>query len=219
MYEPFFPTLEFAWGFLALLTGILAAASYVDHQRMIIPKRVTLTLLAAGFVASIVRGAWLGSEGGQLWICGTGNLWLGGLDGFLFALIGGLVGFALLFVLWILGSCGGGDVKLFTALGAWLGPLYTLYVLFVSLGVLSVFVLFKLVSGSITLKTMQQSREWQKQKAQSKEQPLKKPPKWRISYSLPVTIATVLVLSWIFRAELHLTFLGPQKGGAIAHAR
>src|SRR5438270_8400 len=46
----------------------------------------------------------------------------GALDGLLFALAGFGLGFALFFVLWVLGACGGGDVKLFAALGAWVGP-------------------------------------------------------------------------------------------------
>ncbi len=46
---------------------------------------------------------------------------MGALDGFLFALVGSLVGFAFFAILFALGTCGGGDVKLFTAIGAWLG--------------------------------------------------------------------------------------------------
>ena len=56
----------------------------------------------------------------------------GGWDGFLHALGGFAVGFGVLLVLWLIGGGGGGDVKLMGALGAWLGPLSTLFVFLLS---------------------------------------------------------------------------------------
>jgi len=44
------------------------------------------------------------------------------------SVFGAAVGFGLLVVFFMLGGVGAGDVKLLTALGAWLGPLATLYV-------------------------------------------------------------------------------------------
>ncbi len=51
-----------------------------------------------------------------------------GLEGLRFSLAGFGVGFGLLFVLWIIGGGGGGDVKLMAALGAWMGPVPTLII-------------------------------------------------------------------------------------------
>lgn len=61
-----------------------------------------------------------------------------GWDGLLFSLAGFGTGFGILFVLWIIGGGGGGDVKLMGAVGAWLGPYLTLIV-FVASGFLAAF--------------------------------------------------------------------------------
>jgi len=53
-------------------------------------------------------------------------------DGLLFALAGFAVGFGILFVLWLIGGGGGGDVKMMGALGAWLGVSLILKVFLVS---------------------------------------------------------------------------------------
>ncbi len=56
-----------------------------------------------------------------------------GMDGLWSSLLGFAVGFGILFVLWMVATAGGGDVKLMAALGTWLGWLTTLKVLFCSL--------------------------------------------------------------------------------------
>ncbi len=61
-----------------------------------------------------------------------------GWDGLLFSLAGFGTGFGILFILWIIGGGGGGDVKLMGAVGAWLGPYLTLIV-FVASGFLAAF--------------------------------------------------------------------------------
>ncbi len=54
------------------------------------------------------------------------------LPGLWFSLGGFAVGFGILFVLWIIGGGGAGDVKLMGAVGAWLGPKYTFAVFLLS---------------------------------------------------------------------------------------
>jgi prepilin peptidase CpaA len=217
MYKPFFPTPEFAWGFVIVLIAGLAVASYVDQKRRVIPKSITLSLFGAGVLSSIARGANLGYQAQDLWIVATNSGWLGALDGLLFALSGALAGFAVLFVFWILGTCGGGDVKLFTALGAWLGPYYSLYVLLVSFVGLFVIVAIKAVTRGVIMKAIRQSGNRPSAFGET-DSPLDTS-NWRISYSLPVTIATLAVLIWAFGAELHLTGHSPKKAEAVAHAR
>ena len=57
----------------------------------------------------------------------------GGLSGLVYSLQGMLVGFLLLFFLWLIGGMGAGDVKLLAAVGAWIGP-WSVGLLFMSTG-------------------------------------------------------------------------------------
>jgi prepilin peptidase CpaA len=133
MYAAFFPDPIFGWVFCAVLLALLTAAAYIDLRALIIPKPLTLTLLGLGLLANLVRGAWLGGTGASVWLLGVKGGWLGAVDGLLFALAGFGLGFAIFFVLWVMGACGGGDLKLFAALAAWLGPGLSILVLIATL--------------------------------------------------------------------------------------
>lgn len=61
-----------------------------------------------------------------------------GLDGFWNGLWGFVIGFGLLFGLWMIGSAGGGDVKLMGGLSVWVGKTLILKVILASL----IFVIF-----------------------------------------------------------------------------
>jgi prepilin peptidase CpaA len=103
----------------ALLTcapmfGLLAWAAVSDCAYRRIPNWLTYTLIVSGLIHSQTAGAAAGLVG---------------------AFLGMLVGFALTFVFFAVGAMGGGDVKLLTGVGAWLGPW----------GVLLVFVIEALV--------------------------------------------------------------------------
>ena len=202
--------------------ALLAVAAYADSRTMRIPKALTVPLFALGVVAGIARGAWLAVQGDKLWLFrDTSSPVLGGLDGLLYALAGAALGFVLVFILWVLGTCGGGDVKLFAAVGAWLGPLYVFTALFASLAVLVLLVVLKVAAGGASVKAVrgvmnQGRREWKKGNAPP---PPPKPTKWRITYSFPVAVATAAVLLWLFRAELKLVaFDGQSSQRAHAHA-
>src|SRR5262249_55788036 len=145
MPPPFFPNLAFGWAFVGTLLALLAAASCTDLRRMKVPKVLTLAALGAGVLFNLIRGPWLGAQGSGVWCLGGGSGLLGASDGFLFALAGFLTGFGLFFLLWILGACGGGDVKLFAALGAWLGPVLALYVLIATIPLVFVITLVRIL--------------------------------------------------------------------------
>src|SRR5437762_2166932 len=104
---PFFPNPVFGWGFVGVLIAFLAVASYVDLRALIVPKWLTLPLAGLGLVANALRAAWLGAMGNQVWRLGDKGLWIGAVDGILFALAGFALGFALYFLMWILGVVGG----------------------------------------------------------------------------------------------------------------
>lgn len=124
--QPFFPNLAAAIAFIAILALGLAGASWLDWKRGVIPKQLTVSLLGIGLLLNVVRGGWVAGEGFDGWLPSGGMPALGALDGFLFALTGFLVGFALFFALWIFNVAGGGDVKLAAAIGGWFGPVWFL---------------------------------------------------------------------------------------------
>jgi prepilin peptidase CpaA len=113
--------------FLAAVVLFTVATAWTDLCMRKVLNKMTLPMWIVGWV-------WQGSFHG----------WSGLWDG----LCGFGIGFGILFVLWMVGSAGGGDVKLFGALSVWLGPGLTLKVmlgslLFVILGT------FAVVFGSI----------------------------------------------------------------------
>ncbi|MCS6850438.1 MAG: A24 family peptidase [Gemmataceae bacterium] len=210
----FFPDPVLAWVCYLILILFLSVASYVDLKRLIVPKWVTLPLLGLGLLLNVVRGAWLGSLGATVWVFEpeawlTWHLepgsWLAGAGvGALFSVAGFLFGFTVFFILWILGTCGGGDVKLFAALGAWVGPKYGFYVLiatlFLVLGISMLRLTYHVLAGGTQAATRDFSR-----KAGSKGEPFGMQPRRRLlSFSLPVALATALVLLWVFRGDLQL---------------
>src|ERR1700722_5538351 len=139
MISLFFPSFVFGLCFTAALLVLLGAAAVIDVRTMLVPKRLVFVTLGAGAIATLLRGALLGASDQQVWCLAPGGVWGGLADAFLFALCGVLVGFFATFALWILGVCGGGDVKLTAALGAWLGPTKLLVTLVVAVLVVVLF--------------------------------------------------------------------------------
>jgi prepilin peptidase CpaA len=97
--------------FLTCVVLFTLVAAVSDLRTRKIPNKITVPMCLAGLVYQI---SFFRLEG----------LWS--------ALLGFAAGFGILFVLWMVGSAGGGDVKLMGALGPWLGGLLTLKVLFCS---------------------------------------------------------------------------------------
>ena len=101
------PPLEPTWA-PPLAAGLLTlSAAATDLRSFRVPNALTIPALAAGVAASLALGGWAG---------------LG------WSLLGMLVGFSVLAAFFALGGVGAGDVKLFAAMGAWLGPMSTLEV-------------------------------------------------------------------------------------------
>jgi prepilin peptidase CpaA len=190
----FFPNAGFALVFAGVLLAGLAVAAWIDLKTLRVPKPVTLGLAAAGLLLNAARAAWLGADGCEGWMFSDPGV-LGGLfEGALFSLGGLVVGFAVFFALWVFNVCGGGDVKLGAAVGAWVGPKYFFFVLILALPVLVVFTLAKLVL------VLSRSRS-------GGPSPLAAPPdlQWRLmSYSLPMALAVLGMFLIGFRAHLGL---------------
>ncbi len=214
----FFPEAWFGWLWLALLLGLVLAAAYVDFRRYVIPKALSLSLLLAGTVLQMVRGAWLGSQEIAVWLLPPGIVW-GALDGLVFALAGFVTGFGLFFALWLLRTCGGGDVKLFAAIATWTGPNLALWVLGASVFVVAVLASLKgiflllvgrrreLVSqagGNRVRRPGRHSTSRNQERTVQEMLEQGERPKRLMSFSLPLAISLALVLGWKFWEELRL---------------
>jgi Flp pilus assembly protein protease CpaA len=200
MPSDFFPPPPaFAWLFCAALVALTATAAWIDLRRLVIPKSLTLTALALGVLLNGVRGAWLGAFGGAVWKLGANGATVGAADAVLFSAVGFATGFALFFVMWVLGTCGGGDVKLFAALGAWVGPLLTVFVLVGTLVLVVLFGMARLI-GTVVFRGRRSAMRQYSAKAAGGPTPRRR----LTAYSLPVALSTACVLLWVFRAELRL---------------
>jgi prepilin peptidase CpaA len=190
MHPTFFPDYLFGWAFYLTLVGFMALATFSDLRRMIIPKWISLTLLGLGLLFNVVRGAWLGSLGLPVWQLGVNGTLVGGVDGLLFALSGFALYFVLFTALWCAGVCGGGDVKLFAALSAWVGPTLAFAVLAatVLLMFLTTFAVF--VWRFVTAGVWKTARKFKLRE--------------HFSYASQMALATALVALWAYRVDLHL---------------
>ncbi|MZQ87320.1 prepilin peptidase [Paenibacillus sp. 5J-6] len=79
---------------------LIAIAFVTDVRRAVIPNKLTICGAAIGTIL---------------------NVSLSGLNGLSFSLIGAGIAFIAMFLLYLIGALGAGDVKLFTAIGAMMG--------------------------------------------------------------------------------------------------
>jgi len=164
---------------LAVAMGLFTAVAAIwDYRFMRIPNKLTLPVFALGWV---YQGVFHGPAG-----------LLNGLGGF-------LAGFGILFLLWMVGGGGGGDVKLIGALSVWLGYRMTLAVLVVSVVLVVVFTLSTVLYGVMKRgmrKTKDQYLATGKGKPTLKESIEKKQGRRVMAFAFPVCVATWCVLAW-----------------------
>lgn len=186
----------FTWGFCLVLLTITVIAAFTDLRSMTIPKTLTVPGLFLGIGANIFREALLGAADER-------GPWVGAAGGLFFAATGFVVAFGLFFVLWVLGTCHGGDVKLFGALGAWVGPWLAIVLLLLTIVVVAVTVLLRavlrLVRGKPPTVTGGPSTG-----STRREQTEARRLRQRLVYSPSLVLAVGLLLLWVLRTELHL---------------
>jgi prepilin peptidase CpaA len=162
-----------------------AVAAGWDLRTRRIPNVLTLPVFAAGWLYQGVDRGW----------AGLGD-----------AALGFLVGFGILFLLWLIGGGGGGDVKLMGALSVWLGFRLTLLVLIASTAlVLAITVVVvgwnvatggvrrfqrrHLATGKLTAGEIRRGKRLEETAAQKQSRRV-------LPFAVPVALATWLVLGW-----------------------
>lgn len=207
MERTFFPNIWFAWAFLGVLWGLTSIAAWTDTKRAKIPNVLTVAMLGLGILANAVRGGWQGAWGRPLWVWETGTVWLGILDGLTLALVGATTAFVLMFILWIMGTCGGGDVKLMTAIGGWLGLSGFLFVWLATAVVLLIWVFFRVVGSGLSPRRIKatMAKLDADRRAMNEGKAIQASRQMRMTYSLPLLISLVAVLLYVYRGELQIT--------------
>lgn len=89
----------------------LIVAAWIDGKELKVPNWITFPMVGTGLIYSTVVGGWYG---------------------FLFGLLGMVVGLLCLLPLYSVGGMGAGDVKLMAGVGAWVGWKLTFYAFCVS---------------------------------------------------------------------------------------
>jgi prepilin peptidase CpaA len=121
--------------YLTFVGGFTVAAAYCDLRTKKIPNRLTLPMFGLGLLYQLAFNG-----------LGEGILRPGLID----SAAAFLAGFGLLWVLWMIGGGGGGDVKLMGALSVWIGFKPTCLVLAVSTIFVIVGTIGMMVSGVVT---------------------------------------------------------------------
>jgi prepilin peptidase CpaA len=93
------------YGILTIAAFICVMAAATDLVKFKVYNALTFPALAAGLLTSTLIGGWIGLAQ---------------------SLAGAAAGFSVLVLFFAMGGVGAGDVKLLTALGAWLGPVMTI---------------------------------------------------------------------------------------------
>jgi len=168
--------------FIACVVIFTIVAAVWDLRTNRLPNAMNVTAFALGVAFHLVIGFL--SDG-----------WAGAGRHLLISLGGFAVGFGILFVLWIAGGGGGGDVKFMGALGAWLGVKLTLYVFVASA------VLIALYTAGVLLVSILR-RGWKKTKRdyiagrKTQKGAARTPLKQLVPYAVPAAVATWAVLAF-----------------------
>jgi Flp pilus assembly protein protease CpaA len=205
MIPGFFPYPWFGWAFYTIILILLILAAIEDTRRAIIPKKITLTLAGVGLLLNLFRGLLLGLNEQPVYLLGAGPV-LGPIDGVLFGVFGFIIAFAAFFLLWIFGLVGGGDVKVFAAIGACVGP--SIVALWIYGGTFVIVSFITVIRMGLLFATagMAKTREefFEPGPLIPNTQGRMVPSKRQVTYSLPLLISTAIVMLLMYSQDLGL---------------
>ena len=210
--KAFFPSIAFGWAFYGVLVGLLAVSSVIDFRTFRIPKPLSIACAVLGLLFNIGRGVWLGIDDKSAWKFGAGP-WVGACDGVLFSLAGFATGFAVFFGLWFLKAAGGGDLKLFAAVGCWVGPWFMIVLMVVSTVFLVIISMIWMIGSVLGIGFMKTNKNFSHANLQNKQRMGRMPKHRGMTYSLPLALATALTLLLLLHKDLGLR---PEPGQPIS---
>jgi len=201
----FFPDIVFGWTFYAVLVAFLTVASVVDFRSLRIPKALTISCLASGVIFNLSRGMWLGIQDKAVWNAKlpVGPVW-GALDGLLFSAAGFAAAFAIFFALWFLQVAGGGDVKLFAAVGAWVGPWYIILLMIGSVFLVVLITLGMIVTSMVSSGFSKTHKSFSAQGSGKAIESGRRAKKRGPTYSFPLAFATAVIMLIVLSKDLGL---------------
>lgn len=177
------------YALFAILLLFTVGAAIFDWRAKRLPNWLTVSMAVSGLLFHLCVGAVMGGVSGAGW-------------GLLNALGGFGVGFGLLFVLWVIGAGGGGDVKYTAALGTWLGPGPTFYVIAVAVCLVAVMSAVVMLSEVARLgfgKSKQRYLEKKNVRKESQSEQARQEAMVRrrlMPWAVPAALATWIVLAW-----------------------
>lgn len=180
-----------------------AVAAVIDLRTRRIPNKMTVPVFVAGIVFQI---------GCMIFAPRFPTVWAAIAD--LLKAFG--VGFGVLFILWMIGGGGGGDVKLMGAISVWLGFERTLYVLALS----TVVVLLGTMAAMCWSVVRRGLDNTKKDVSRAKEVPASsaKAPRRIMTFAFPVAVATWVVLLWFSFVKPTLKQRQPASSSGHANA-
>ena len=164
--------------FLACIGAYTIAAAIWDIRIKKIPNKLTLPVFGLGIVYQLT------------------------FNGLADGVLGFALGFGLLFLLWMVGGGGGGDVKLMGGLAVWLGFELTGMVLIASTVCAGTCTFFVIVYSSLTRGVMKTkdiytaTGKTPKGKKPKKETQEQKARRRTMGYAVPVALATWAIVVW-----------------------
>lgn len=127
----YFATIQFGTqyiGWYLIFIWILLLLTEIDYRMMLLPDILTFPLLLIGFTYAVMVGIWVG----------VGDSAIGALIGYFLPVLASLL------LVWKNKDVfGGGDIKLLSAIGAWLGVEKLLYVIIISSVLFLIYALLK----------------------------------------------------------------------------